>query len=123
MSAVLTKIHNGAVSVATIYAPSAVTTPGGIPLTEKSDIGFVIVQPADTTTAYTVQVSNMTDEEALSGVDDWATYDTITELTLSAAGKDFIEFLDCPFARVRLKMVTSSGTGVVVVRSCAKDSA
>ena len=116
MAAVATK-HTGTLS-GTTYIPSA----NGIPLKDRTDLTFIIDHPGSVTTEYTVQVSNMTDDEVNAGSDDWTTYDTIAALTLNSDTNDFVEFVDCGFMRVRLKQVTSVGSGTNVVRICQKGS-
>lgn len=104
----------------TQYAPSNTTAPLGVPVPTTGHVTFTIVHPETSTIAYSVMVSNMTDEECLAGGSDWTDYDAIDTLTLSSAGNDFIEFVDVGFARCRLKLVTTVGTAIPVVRACTK---
>lgn len=104
----------------TQYAPSNTTEKLGIPVPVLGHVTFTIDHPASSTIAYSVQVSNMTDEECLKGSDDWTDYGEIATLTKSSAAKDFIEFVDVGFARCRLKLVTTVGTATPTVRSCTK---
>lgn len=99
----------------TQYAPSA----AGLDILKFHDCGATVIHPASTTTDYTLQVSNMTKAEADAGsVDDWVDYTVVG--TKSAAEKIGLDLEDPPYARVRLKMVTSSGTGTIQVRYCVK---
>jgi hypothetical protein len=118
MSAVPTK-YTGTLS-GTSYVPDATATPGGIPIKDRTDLTFVIDHPGSVTTAYTIQVSNMTDEEVNAGTSDWTAYDVISELSLATDTNDFIEFVNCAFMRVRLKQVTTVGSGSNTVRTCQK---
>lgn len=97
------------------YAPSAT----GLDLLKFNDCGATVIHPASTTTAYTLQVSNMTKAEADAGVvDDWVDYTVIG--SKSSAEKFAVDLEDPPYARVRLKMDTSVGTAVIQVRYCVK---
>lgn len=83
-------------------------------------VGFIVKHPGSTTTAYTVQVSNATDDEVRLGLDDWADYTPISIPSKSAAETFYVEYTLCAFALVRLKMVTSSGTGTIKVNGAGK---
>ena len=105
----------------TQYAPDADDYKLGVPLHRSSLVTWIIDHPAATTTAYSVQVSNMTDQECRDGSDDWDDYTLIATQTPTGAEKVFIEFVSNGFARVRLKMVTTVGSGSNTVR-CNKES-
>jgi hypothetical protein len=117
-------VFNAAAS-GTQYAPPVTS---GVPyfgfnIPNQSDIGLTIQHPTGTTTVYSLEVSNTTADEVKAGVDDWTPY-TASSLgtgVSKAAAEDFaIELIQLPFARARLKMVTSAGSGVIQVRACTK---
>lgn len=93
--------------------------PAGVPVSRFSSISWSVDHPA-ATIAYTVQGSNMTDAEAAAGLDDWHDYSGITIPSKTAAEKFGINYGKVEYARVRLKAVTSVGTGVVTVRHTTK---
>jgi hypothetical protein len=99
---------------ATQYVPDS----SGLILGNYADAGLTVIHPAATTTTYTLQVSNMTTTEITASEDDWCDYVAIG--AKSSAEKFPVDLDDPPFARVRLKMVTSAGTGTIEVRSCVK---
>lgn len=113
MSYEIDKLFDAAAS-GTQYVPDS----SGLLIASYEDAGLTIVHPAATTTIYTLQVSNMTAEEIAASEDDWCDYVTIG--SKSAAEKFFIDLDDPPFARARLKMVTSLGSAPIEVRSCVK---
>jgi hypothetical protein len=98
----------------TQYVPDS----SGLVLKNYEDAGLTVIHPAATTTTYTLQVSNMTTAEIAASEDDWSDYVPIG--AKSAAEKFPIDLDDPPFARIRLRMVTSAGTGTIKVRSCVK---
>jgi hypothetical protein len=92
----------------------------GAPVGRFESVSWSIEHPAATTTVYTVQVSNMDGDDQLSGYDDWHDYSGIAPVSKAAAEDFSINFIDCPYARVRLKAVTSGGSGVIVARQTTK---
>ncbi len=92
----------------------------GVSVKNHDTISWTISHPNTTTTDYTVQVSNMTDAEVLAGSDDWADYSGITVTQQTTAAKVAVGYTKPVFGRVRLKAVTGSGTGTIVVRQCIR---
>lgn len=80
-----------------------------------SDVGIVISHPAATTTTYTMEVSNNTDDEVRRGIDIWANYELRdgagTVLPAKSAAEDFTVTVRPPYRRKRIKAVTSVGSG------------
>lgn len=94
---------------------------GGIALPHAHSIGIIIVHPAATTTQYTVEVSNDKQDEVMNGGDDdWAAYDLIAIPSKSAAETFGILLSNLPFARARIKAVTSAGSGVAKGKATIK---
>ena len=101
----------------TQYAPST----SGVEMQRFYDAGITIDHPGGgTSTTYTLEVSNMTLEEIRQGKDDWSTYSSVTIPVKASAEKFNVEVDEFLFARLRVKAVTSAGTGVATIRICTK---
>lgn len=91
----------------------------GVPVSRYDLVSWVVDHPAATTTVYTVQGSNMTDAEVAAGSDDWNDISPPVG-SKSAAEKFTVSVVDVTVARVRLRGVTSAGSGVIAVRQTLK---
>jgi hypothetical protein len=111
------KIYDQATSVATHYAPST----AGANVGRMSDVSITIVHPASTSTTYSIQGSDMSDDDVRAGKDDWVDYDLAEAIPQKVAAETFgIVLEDFEFKRLRLKMVTAAGTGVITARMHTK---
>lgn len=105
-------------TVSTQYFPSERSGLYGLDVKRMADVGMVVDHPAGATVAYTVQVSNMTDEQIQRGGTRWADYLVIG--SKSAVECFYIDLDDPPFVRVRLKAVTAVAAGTTTVDFCSK---
>ena len=82
-------------------------------------IGITIVHPASTTTTYTLQCSNMSEDEIIAGGNDWCDYydraGTLMSHALTDTANKYFELVDFPFVRYRLKAVTTGTPGTTAV--------
>lgn len=107
-----------ALSVATQYVGFGGSN--GINVGKAETVSFTVDHPASATTDYTVQVSNVTDDELLASESDWTDYSAITIPQKTSAGSFGVAVTKCAYRRVRLKAVTSVASGSVVVRTEVK---
>lgn len=114
-------IWNATAVSGTQYAPST----RGLLLEDADGIGFVIVHPAATTTDFTLEVSDMSDDDLNKGLDDWHTYAPtgFVAVPQQTGANKFGHQARPPYARCRLKMVNGAGTGLVTVRVCVRKRA
>ncbi len=108
----MAKLIFNAVLVGTQYGPEA----AGARYVSGQGIGITIVQPAATTVTWTLQCSNMSEDDIIAGVDDWCDYyqrDGVTLMSFALTGgeKRYFELIDFPFVRYRLKAVTTGTPG------------
>lgn len=90
----------------------------GADIKRMADAGMVIDHPAGATTTYTVQVSNMTDEQIRQGGARWADYLVIG--SKASAECFYVDLDDPPFAKVRLKADTAVAAGSTTFDLCTK---
>ena len=106
------RVHNAAAS-GTQYTTRA--------FVRGAHAGFSVTHPAATTTTYTVEASVGSGAEVRRGAETYFTYDAVTIPAKSAAETFGVDLSDFPHPLVRLKMVTSAGTGTIVVDFNQKD--
>jgi hypothetical protein len=96
----------------------------GMKVERMTQFALTVDHPGgSTTTAYTVQASNMTDLEASLGQDDWIDDTSVATIPSKTAAEKFgIKVTKASFSRYRLKAVTSAGGGTCTVREQRKAS-
>lgn len=111
-------IWNDAAVSSTQYAPST----RGLKLEQGDSVSFTVKHPAATTTDLTLQVSNMSDEDIDKGLDDWHDYAPTgyTAIPQQTGAATFGHQAKPGFARCRVKLVNSAGTGKLTIRSCVR---
>ena len=87
----------------------------------SSVVGYMVNHPGSTTTTYTVEASNSPDSEIALTTDSWFTYDAISIPQKSSAEVFGVRLTAFPFRRARMKAVTASGTGTIVIDVTVKD--
>ncbi len=92
----------------------------GVPVSRFTLGSWSIDHPAATTTAYTVQGSDMDGDDVSLGQDDWHDLSAPASVSKSAAEKFAMNVVDIPYARLRLKAVTTVGSSAVTVRETFK---
>ena len=94
----------------------------GIPVSKATIVAVTVDHPGPgTTTQYTWQVSNLTPNEIARGLDDWSDYSSVTVPSKTAAEKFGTATFLFEYARIRLKAVTTLGSGAVTIRANTKD--
>ena len=88
-------------------------------------VSFTVVITGTVYGTMTVEVSNATDNDVQQGLDnDWQTYSGVSNPTalpaITGAGTIGVGLIDVEYARVRLKLVVTSGSGTLVGRAMCK---
>jgi hypothetical protein len=111
---VLTGIGRGDVSSGTPTLISKTVTPAF-----PGDVSVLVVVTGSLNGTLTVECCNSTDTELTQGVDRWTTY-TLTIPAVAGAAIFGLRLPRYEFGRLRLKFVTSSGTGSILAQLAVK---
>ena len=85
-------------------------------------VSFEIVVTSTLAGTLTVEYANASDQDIAQGTDQWDTYNP-TGLSIPAVTGAMVFGIGLPgfeFGRIRLKFVTSSGTGTITALLCSK---